>query len=140
MADYKYIVAPMLGWIAAQAVKFAITLRKDGISWGDFIESGGMPSSHASFMLALLTLFGIDQGISSPLFGLAFAITAIVVYDSFEVRRTVGDQCDILIKEQQRSEAKSKFRLHVSRGHTPLEVFVGSVLGILVGFAVNALF
>ncbi len=54
------------------------------------------------------------------------------------VRRSSGEQGEsltALIKEQ-----KSKVRLpRVARGHTPPEVFVGALLGVLIGTVVALL-
>jgi acid phosphatase family membrane protein YuiD len=65
MSDYIYIIAPICGWLVAQGIKFFLSLRKDGISWNDFVQSGGMPSSHTAFMVALLTVIGVNNGIQS---------------------------------------------------------------------------
>ena len=81
-----YIVAPVAGWLVAQGIKFVLTLRKDGVTLTDAFQSGGMPSSHSAFMVALTTVIGLNEGFDSAIFGLSLAITAIVMYDARELR------------------------------------------------------
>lgn len=88
--SWAYIATPLSGWIAAQSIKFIISLRKNGITWSDTIQSGGMPSSHTAFMVSLTTIVGIGQGFLSAIFALSAGVTAIVIYDSLGVRRTTG--------------------------------------------------
>jgi uncharacterized protein len=137
MKDFNYLIAPILGWLVAQAIKFGLTLRKDGISWSDAVQSGGMPSSHSSFMVALTTLIGLEQGIKSVVFAISFSVTAIIVYDSFGVRRTVGEQCDAIDNLCDKNVTKPK--IHISKGHTPAEVMFGCITGFTVGLLVYLL-
>jgi acid phosphatase family membrane protein YuiD len=62
MKTYAYIIAPILGWVVAQGIKFMLSLRKDGISVYDTVQSGGMPSSHTAFMVSLATAIGFGEG------------------------------------------------------------------------------
>lgn len=93
-----------------------------------------MPSAHSATAVAVLTVIGLSDGVGSGLFGLALVFASVVVYDAMMVRRSSGEQGEsltALIKEQ-----KSKVRLpRVARGHTPLEVAVGALLGLAVGIA-----
>lgn len=68
------LASPFAGWIVAQFLKFIFTLRKDGISLQDAIQSGGMPSSHSAISSSLATAVGVTQGISSVSFAITVAL------------------------------------------------------------------
>lgn len=132
----SYVIAPVLGWFVAQILKhiFNARLRKDKKAYySPLIISGGMPSAHSAAVVALLVVVGVKDGMGSAVFGLALLFAAIVMYDAMMVRRSSGDQGEILnalLKEQ-----KSDVRLRkIARGHTPLEVAAGALVGAAVGF------
>lgn len=133
MSDYIYLIAPALGWIVAQSLKYVITLRKDGIRWGEAFESGGMPSSHSSLIVALTTVIGINEGITSVAFGIAASLTAVIVYDAMGVRRTTGEQTDAIAELAKLTGHKLRKTITVSRGHKPAEAAVGCLVGLAVG-------
>ncbi len=132
-----YIIAGILGWVIAQSVKYLIISAKHRrlVSLRQLYGSGNMPSAHSATVIAVLTVIGLIDGVGSGLFGLATVFASVVLYDAMMVRRSSGEQgasLTALIKEQ-----KSTVRLpRVAKGHTPLEVLVGSILGLAVGAAV----
>lgn len=133
MSDYIYIIAPICGWLVAQSIKFVLSLRKDGITLNDLVQSGGMPSSHAAFMVALLTVVGIQNGIQSAIFGVTLAVTAIIIYDAMGVRRTTGEQTVAIKELADNQKYKLKTNVHNAKGHTPAQVAVGILVGAAVG-------
>lgn len=132
-----YIIAAGLGWIVAQLSKYVIaSVKNKGLaSYRQLYLSGRMPSAHSATTVALLVVVAALDGVQSGLFGVTFLFTCVVLYDAMMVRRSSGEQgvaLSALIKEQ-----KSKVPLpRVAMGHTPLEVAVGSLLGLAVGLAV----
>lgn len=132
-----YVIAIVLGWIIAQGIKYIITSIKDGTPRGlrHLYLSGNMPSAHTATVIALLTLIGFRDGAGSGLFALATLFATIVMYDAVMVRRSSGEQgraIQQLIKEQ-----GSKVKLpRAAKGHEPLEVLVGALLGVLIGTVV----
>lgn len=132
-----YVLAAGLGWLSAQFLKYimASLLLRRWASPRQLYLSGHMPSAHSATTVALLTVIGFKDGTSDALFGLALVFTAVVLYDAMMVRRSSGEQgvaLTALLKE-----SKSKVALpRVAIGHTPLEVFVGSILGLIVGLLV----
>lgn len=128
-----YIIAIGVAWIVAQGMKFLIvTVRAGAIDYHQLYKSGSMPSVHSATSMALLTVIALKDGVDSALFGIAALFTVIVMYDAVMVRRSTGEQgaaIEALIKEQ-----KSKVRPPRSaKGHEPLEVAVGMLLGLVVG-------
>lgn len=133
----SYLIAIALGWIVAQGAKFIIdSVKNHGtIDLRQLYSSGSMPSSHSATTIALLTIVGFKDGVDTALFGLATLFATIVMYDAVMVRRSTGEQgvaIQALITEQ-----KSKINLpRAAKGHEPLEVAVGALLGFVVGLAV----
>ena len=90
MKSWYVLIAPAIGWFAAQGLKFAINLRKDGLQIKDLYYSGGFPSSHTASTASLATYIGAANGWNSHIFGLAVMLMAVVMYDAVGVRRAVG--------------------------------------------------
>ena len=98
-----------------------------------FVETGGMPSSHAASVAALSTSVGIQQGFGSVLFGVTMYFSLVVMYDAAGLRRAAGRQAAILnrlIDEHFRHAEEGTHRLMELLGHTPLEVLIGAILGV----------
>src|SRR5688572_3790096 len=94
-----YLIAPLVGWFLAHSVKFVREVLKSGgktLNFRAFFKSGGMPSAHSAVMVATLTVIGAREGIDSAIFGLTVVVTAIVMTDAYNVRRSVGEQGDFL--------------------------------------------
>lgn len=130
-----YIMAPLFGWLVAHLIKFAIGLLASGgkqHSLDIFVKAGGMPSSHSAVMIATLTVIGARQGVGSAIFGLAVAVTAIVIYDALNVRRATGEQGDVLRKLT--AQAKVDARFYTAHGHTLPEVIGGVATGLGVAY------
>lgn len=129
-----YIIAVVIAWAAAQGSKVVVHVAKtrSASSFRQLYLSGNMPSSHSATTVALATVIGLSEGAGSAIFGLAVLFAAIVMYDAIMVRRSSGEQgaaIKALIKEQ-----KSKVPLpRAAKGHEPLEVIVGAVIGGCVG-------
>lgn len=103
-----------------------------------FVETGGMPSSHAASVAALSTSVGIQQGFLSPLFGVTLYFSLIVMYDAAGLRRAAGRQAVILnrlIDEHFRHPERDTQKLMELLGHTPLEVLIGAIIGVLASLA-----
>ena len=91
----------------------------------EIISSGGMPSTHASFVSALTFLIGYKEGFDTSIFALAFLILLIVSYDAFNVRYESGVHAKII-------NEKFHLNLKVKIGHKLLEVIIGIIFGFIV--------
>lgn len=130
-----YVLAPLFGWFSAHVAKFVITLVASGgreKSLKIFFRAGGMPSSHTSVMITTLVVLAGTQGLGSPLVGLCVALTSLVIYDALNVRRSVGEQGDVLRKVAAHTKVEDRFR--IAYGHTGPEVVGGGIVGLLVGY------
>lgn len=133
-----YVIALITAWIIAQGGKVVITMvsRQGGtFQKGLLYSSGSMPSAHTAAAVALATVIGLRDGLDTAVFGLALLFALIVMYDAIMVRRSSGEQgaaIRLIIEE-----LKSKVRLpRAAKGHEPLEVLVGAVVGLVVGLFV----
>lgn len=131
----------LLAWFLAQLIKVLldlIVLRHFDVS--RFVSSGGMPSSHSALVVACTTAIGRLYGVDGPLFALSVVISSVVMYDACNVRRSAGDTAKLvnLLLQHVEKLAAENFAddLKEVMGHTPLQVFCGAVLGLLVGFLV----
>lgn len=107
--------------------------------------SGGMPSVHSAVVVALAFSTYLREGSHSASFGLAAVFAAIVLYDSFGVRRASGEQAAAINNlVESLVEAKVKFnhaqqrRLREILGHTPGEVLVGAMMGAAIAALFHA--
>ncbi|USN96418.1 MAG: divergent PAP2 family protein [Candidatus Nomurabacteria bacterium] len=132
-----YILSIVIAWLVAQSAKLLIdSVKKQGaIDVRQLYKSGSMPSSHSAAAVALVTIIGLTGGSNTESFAIATLFAAIVMYDSVMVRRSSGEQgiaIGSLIKEQ-----KSNIRIpRTAKGHEPLEVAVGALIGLAVGLFV----
>ena len=98
-------------------------------------RTGGMPSSHSAIVCALATSTGIKEGISSNFFIFSLVFTMVVLRDSLGVRRAAGLQAKALNNLGKQSAEKNGLEFSSVKeiqGHTPLEIMVGGLLGILI--------
>lgn len=140
MKSYALLIIPFFGWVVAQGIKFGVSLRKDGMQLKDLYASGGFPSSHTAFVVSLATIIGFREGFTSTLFAIIAAVSAVIMYDAIGVRRSSGEQAAAIEELSRSAKIPLKTTIHVSRGHTPLEVIGGIAVGIFVGIAGHVLY
>ena len=123
-------------WIIAQTIKVVLGIfREKRFNFRWFVGTGGMPSSHAAGVSALATSIGITYGFDSAIFAITLTFTLIVLFDAQGVRLATGKQAEILNKMLEDIYWKKKLdeeQLKELIGHTPIEVFAGVALGILI--------
>ena len=98
-----------------------------------FVETGGMPSSHAASVAALSTSIGIQHGFRSLLFAATLYFSLVVMYDAAGLRRAAGRHAVVLnrlIDQHFKHPEEGTHKLIELLGHTPLEVLVGALLGV----------
>jgi len=104
------------------------------------VSSGGMPSSHSATVTSLATGVAMVAGLDSILFAISAVLAVIVLYDSAGVRQAVSRISVVVnriireMRDQQRPKGMMEKELRELIGHTPIQVFVGAALGILVGW------
>ncbi len=128
----------LLAWFLAQLAKVileAVLLRKLDLRL--FVSSGGMPSSHSALVVSATVAIGKHCGFSGPAFALAVVLSAVVMYDACNVRRSAGDTArlvnQILAHVEKLTAEDFADDLREVMGHTPLQVLMGALLGLGVG-------
>lgn len=133
----KYIYIPFLLWFGIQTFKVIydlITTHK--FNFKRIMGAGGMPSSHSAVVVGLATLIGKDVGVGSPLFAVSLILAFVVMYDAAGIRRAAGKQAALLnkiIETPGLSGMQVSERLVEVLGHTPTQVIVGALIGLIVG-------
>lgn len=135
--EYKYIIIPILVWFSIQAFKVLYDLVKTKkFNFKRIMGAGGMPSSHSAVVTSLATLIGIDYGTDSAVFALSVIFACVVMYDAAGVRRAAGKQAKLLNKIVETpglTGIEVTEKLAEVLGHSPIQVFVGALIGIVVG-------
>jgi acid phosphatase family membrane protein YuiD len=130
--------ATFIAWIIAQILKVLIELLwRRKLNLRLLTSAGGMPSSHSAAVCALATAIAIHDGMSSSLFALALVFAIVVMYDAAGVRRAASIQARILnriIDELFQGHPISDTHLRELLGHTPFEVLVGAVYGVVLAW------
>ena len=131
----------LLSWFVAQSLKIIITLiLEKKLDLKRIVGLGGMPSSHSSVVCALATGAGIAEGFDSVAFAICTVLAAVVMTDAAGVRRAAGKQAHQINRiVQDMLESGSGFTYETMKellGHTPLEVVIGALLGILIACVV----
>ena len=133
----KYIYTVFGTWFFIQAFKVIYDLVVDKkFNFKRILGAGGMPSSHSAVVCVLATLIGRSEGFSSPIFALSVVFAFVVMYDAAGVRRAAGKQAKLLNKLIETPGLKTEEvqeRLVEVLGHTPFQVIVGALIGIIVG-------
>ena len=130
----------ILAWAVAQGIKVLLEVILQGkFRWETIFGTGGMPSSHSAFVMALAVSIGVLYGGRSPIFALAAGFAMVVMYDAQNVRREAGkhaeqlNQMMAILKDFSPKQWNPAKALRESLGHTPLQVVVGALLGSCVG-------
>ena len=127
----------ILAGFGAQILKLIIYFfRHKTLHLRDLVVTGGMPSSHSALVVALFTIIYLEEGASTA-FAISLVLALIVVRDAFGVRRTVGEEG--LVLSHVISKLKLKDKTHIAMGHTPLQVVMGAIMGLMSALAVHFL-
>lgn len=138
----RVLLSAATGWLVAQVLKTLIhTFFTKSFDPERLIGSGGMPSSHSATVCALATSAGFVYGLDSFAFAISAIFAFIVMYDAMGVRLETGKQARLLNEitdafktlEGINISNFSSEKLKEFVGHTPIQVYAGAVLGILIG-------
>ena len=136
----KYLFTPLLVWLSIQIFKVVCDLIKTKkFDFKRILGAGGMPSSHSAVVMCLAMMVGKEAGFGSYIFALSFIFGIVVMYDAAGVRRAAGKQAVLLnkiINTPGLSSLQVQEKLVEVLGHTPVQVLVGAIIGIIVGLIV----
>jgi len=132
-----WIASGVTSWTIAQLLKLIRAFKRTGeIDFTYFVSTGGMPSAHTATMAGIATSIGMTEGFNTAVFAVMFALTGVTMFDASTVRMAAGKQAKLLnvivrslLEEQHLPTQPLKELL----GHTRFEVFVGMLVGMLIG-------
>lgn len=139
---YQIILFPILSGIIAQICKFFINSNNLKVNLKNLTAYSGMPSGHSAIVISLATIVGLEEGWNSSLFAISSILALIVIRDAVGIRQYLGQHgktLNILVKDLGDDNVlEEKYpRLIEKIGHTPLQVFAGSLIGLsvsIIGF------
>lgn len=136
---WNLLILPYLSGITSQMIKFInYYIQERKLNFNRIIEMGGMPSTHSAATITLATLVGIKEGFDSVLFAIIIFISLFIMGEAAGVRRAAGKQAELINKltdEFSKDKKYSGIKLKVLIGHTPVEVIMGSILGLVFALA-----
>lgn len=140
----KILVSGILGWATAQVLKTIIFLIVNKrFQFERLFGDGGMPSGHSATVSAVALSAGLECGFGSPIFAVAAILAIVVMHDASGVRLETGKQAKVLnemmelMEKLSGSELSNEDKLKEFVGHTPFQVGIGCLLGLLVAFLMH---
>ena len=139
------LMSAIIAWLLAQILKIFTGVYRDRHVnlFVLLFSTGGMPSSHSATVVGLTTAVGLDQGFNTATFAISAILSIIVIIDATGVRYETGKQSKMLnkiVKEMFTDTENAETHFKEFIGHTPLQVFVGGLLGLAVGIAMYFVF
>jgi|FLOH01.1.fsa_nt_gi uncharacterized protein len=134
----KILLSILIAYLIAQISKALIYFRatKSFSLKYFFLENGGMPSTHTSTTSALTIGILLYNGFSIE-FLIAAMLTVIVMNDAMKVRFETGEEAKILNKILAKEDLPYH-KLSERVGHTPIQVFIGFILGAIAALILYA--
>jgi acid phosphatase family membrane protein YuiD len=109
------------------------------------VTTNAFPSLHAVVLSCLSIVTGLDHGFRSPFFVATFIFTGVVLHDLIKVQGSVqkGQATGLFLARAIDSEEPGSWSerwvpLLSDRGHRPMHVGIGMLLGILIAIAWGA--
>ena len=123
--SYVFLI-PLIVMVLTEIMKGIVEGMRTGRWHEGIFHAGGMPSSHSAFVTSLLIIIWYKLGPESTEFAIAFVFSCIVWYDAMSVRRTVGQQAEVLNRLQHWQHFSERV------GHSFRQVIVGIAFGAIV--------
>ena len=136
------LLCAVINWIGAQVIKTLLhTIVTRSFIPERLVGTGGMPSSHSATVCGLATAVFIKEGPASSQFAIAAILAGIVMYDALGIRRQAGKHAQILNEMIENVDTFKTIdwetlspdeRLKEFLGHTPMQVLMGAIMGIVL--------
>lgn len=134
--DLPLFLIPMAVGLMTQFLKrFFNTNHIARVGKYSFPRYGGMPSAHASFGFSLATIIYLVEGPGSGSFAIAIALVILLLDDALRMRMYLsqhGQAINQLLAKQQEGTKNGIKDTQERLGHTPSEVIVGAIVGVLL--------
>jgi acid phosphatase family membrane protein YuiD len=128
------LLSVLAALVVAGGIKFFVNGFNGSWSLWSFVVTGGMPSQHTAIVSALAMSILLTEGFSTA-FAISIALAGIVIRDAFGLRRSVGEEGAAIAQLLKKNKLKQP--LHIAPGHTPKQVCVGALLGIVIALIIT---
>ena len=126
-----FLLTGVGSWFVAQVLKTILHLiMYKKLDFERMYGDGGMPSGHSATVASLATMCGLTCGLASVEFAIAAILAIIVCHDATGVRRETGRHAEVLNHLLKSLEDGEPVDLKELVGHTPLQVFMGILIGV----------
>lgn len=126
-----FLLTGLGSWFIAQVLKTILHLIiYKRLQFERLVGDGGMPSGHSATVSSLATICGLTYGFGGIEFAISAILAIIVCHDATGVRRETGKHAEILNELLKSLETGKPMDLKELVGHTPLQVFMGILIGI----------
>jgi uncharacterized protein len=123
------LLSIILAFLGSQGFKMLHhSFKNKKFSYHYIFETGGMPSGHSALTMALTTSILILEGPSTAFF-ISALLAFITIRDATGVRYTAGIEGQYLKKLLKKHKITNAAKF--AQGHTPMQAFVGSLVGVL---------
>lgn len=145
--EYLILLTPFVAAGIAQVIKISIKQRGRQFRAKDFFKFtySGMPSGHTALIVATVTIIGLTQGMASPMFAFSFVVAMVIINDAIRLRNYLGQHGEILnvlvkdLKDDNVLDEKYP-KLLENIGHTPAQVIVGTLIGVVTALLMYFIF
>ena len=140
----RALLSVLCAWGAAQLIKAVLYgVINHEFRLERFFGSGGMPSSHSASVCALAVATAYNYGVASFEFTICFVFAMVVLHDAQGVRLEAGRQAEAInalyefLMNLKYTDLPEYEKLKELVGHTPLQVLIGGLIGILTGILLH---
>ena len=129
----KLLLIPIITGVITQLAKLIWQTSADSFSLRKIHFYGGMPSAHTAISSSLITVVGLQEGLSSPAFAIATVFGILVIRDAIGFRRYIGGHSralNLIVRHLPKEDQRKFDGYREQLGHTPLEAFVGAIIGV----------
>ncbi len=130
-----YLLLPIAVMVVTQIIKLLMETVRGNFSWEHLNNYGGMPSAHAALLSSLLYLMVYLSGWESEVSIIALVLLIIVVRDATGFRQQLGLHAHLINRIIRDLPAGSSYKyplLTERLGHTPAQVVVGIIAGVIL--------
>ena len=123
-------------WLTASLLKVIFySIQKKKINFRRLIGNGGMPSTHSASVVSLAIAVGFKEGWTSTALAISLVLAIIVMIDASGVRLAASKHAKALNEITEEVFKNGQFhyeKFNELLGHTPTQVFVGGLIGLVI--------
>ncbi len=132
------LIIPLIVGVITQLIKFVVDRFRSG-HWRTqaLSDYGGMPSGHSAFVVSLVTVVALAEGVRSIAFAITFVFAGIIIRDAVGLRMYLGGHGKALnhLVRTLPTDEQAQFPILRERlGHTYGEATMGAILGLVLAY------